>query len=129
MRLLLIILGLGFIWFILHEDPKEYEPPVIQINRDSVVAYDWEKEREITQEMADTMIFSGGHWYSIKEFKKVRKSHHPSSKEPKWIRPSGKDRILRNSPAAERQWRLNQEKQEPLTEDDVRDIIRTEYER
>ena len=126
--LLLIFIGGLVGWFITYEGPTDYNPTPNSLRTDTVVSFDWENNREITKAMADSMTLTGGHWYSNKELKKLKKTHK-SKREPKWIRPAGKDRVIRESKAAERQWRLNQEKEQPLTEDDVRDIIRTEYER
>ena len=110
-------------WFIFHEDKPEIETPKEITIHSDVGAYDWENGKEYTKAQTDSMIFSGGHWYTKKEFK--TSTHY--QKEPKWIRPAGKERSIRKNQAAEREWRSRQE--ESLTEDDVRDIIRTEYER
>jgi hypothetical protein len=88
--------------------------------------YDWENNKFITPDSVKDMIFTGGHWYPI--------NNPPSTTQPpekpqkiKWIRPAGKDFKLRDNKATEQMWIQQQEQETPLTEDDVREIIRTEY--
>jgi len=124
------LIFLGIFIFLLYEARDREEPieePQKQIIQD-IIAYDWENNRDITQPMADTMIFTSGHWYN--------KSHPPikdnfnwtQSFKPKWIRPADKYRKLKKSKELELLWQEQQliNNQEQLTEEDIRQIVREE---
>lgn len=112
------------------EAPKAYTTSIsLPTPHDSVIAYDWENDRDITQSMADTLIYTGGKWYTKANAPKTGMAmHYYNDSEINWIRPAGADGDLRDNDGKERLWRYHQQqaKQKHLTEEDVRDIVQEE---
>lgn len=72
--ILLLIIGL-FLYLAREKEPTPSLPP--KQNNPNIVAYDWDKDRYITKQMADTMILTGGKWYgkSSLEIPSTKKSY------------------------------------------------------
>lgn len=120
--------------YLIFREPDQVEPPPPKKLDSNNIAFDWEHNRYITKQMADTMFFTGGHWYNKSNKPKSRTyqvvPHNPNSRGTQWIRPAGNEFIYRKDQATERMWRDYQKPAyEPITEDDIRDIIVTEFER
>ncbi len=109
---LLLILLVPFLLYEMRDIPPQPDPPKQKPNTD-IVAFDWENNREITKEMADTMVFTGGHWYGQSNLPQI-KSHTQittHTKEIKWLAPAGLDYYyIKGDKALERLWRKQQEK-------------------
>jgi hypothetical protein len=93
----LAVLGLALFALVLYamrDIPPEPDKEPTYFRSD-IVAYDWEEDRNITKSMADTMVFTGGKWHNRSQL------------------PKGRDQSLTPGVPSN----------EPLTEDDVREII------
>ena len=127
-----IILGVTFLWLYGHgmgEQEQEVQTQTrVQDPNNKVIAFDWANDREITQRMADTMVRIGSDWYTDTEFREMsRTTRKPKTKKTKWIKPAGRKSSYNKDPDKvqiwEEQQRLEQQQEQAITEDDVRDII------
>ena len=99
--------------------------------------YNWETDSYITDSMKDSMYFSGGKWWSINNpcTTHMPPEEEPKGKgsgEPKWIKPPGKRFSYNNDRDKEQIWRDQQNykcNHYQVTEDDIRQIIITEFQR
>lgn len=122
----LVVIGL----YIMRDTPPGPSNPNVKYNPDNI-AFDWENNRVITKQMADTMIYSGGKWLGPSQIPKPPKERPKKKKPVTWLRPYGKysSSSSRDNGPAERAWLEQQARDnETLTEDDIRDIIREEVE-
>lgn len=108
------------------------------------VGYDWATGTVIYDDMIDTMKMVAGKWYGKSNLPKKKplpvKHTTKASKEPQWLRPTGRDKRQYMTPEEIRMWKwLNQQGYdnnklmesfvENADEDDkIRQIVREEYE-
>jgi len=144
---MVLFFAIGITWLYYYgkgrqEEPidKEYTTTVPlhpKDPNDEVVAYDWANDRNITKGMADTMYLTGGKWINQSEVGTtivVTTQDFKYNNDPSWIRPAGKESYLRQTAAGEELWRRQQaaekrqrqKEDQALTDDDVREIVRTE---
>jgi len=98
-----------------------------QNDPERIIDYDWQNDRYITLGMTDSLIFTGGKWQKVNEIPKPRViSTHPK-KPSKWIKKSGK--YHRDNSKIIDYNKEDYSNDKPLTEDDLRQLIITEYDR
>ena len=127
LTVLFIIIAMVLIIKINNPDKQEINNYSDIIKVDSVIGFDWEKNRSITVSMQDSLFISGSKWYN-KSNHTLKPYHISGYKSLKWIYPAGKEYGYNRDVDKVRIWHNNQlnENANNLTEEDVREIINQE---